>query len=278
MAYEVTIQYAEKIADLTLNGLVLKGDTLAHNGTNWVKASATDAVTNLYAQYIAMQGGKSGDVIKGCKGCVLYDANAPYGSANASLYASGTAGAITATRPATNGDVIQVIGRSISTSLARIDILSPYELEVIVPVGVFNEMNGGALEGLVQDGTTVAWHGPDVDTAQVAAILSSKFPSGMVGGPLAADLIVNTQASTALNVDFTGVAAYVNETNVGDAGATITAASTSETTADNEIQKVSFLSLMDADFAKAGAVFAIMCDPDAGDFLIVEWYIRYLVV
>src|SRR5574340_839663 len=114
MAYEVVIQYAEKIADLTLNGTVKKGDPVAHNGTGWVQADASDAATNLYAQYIAMQGGVSGDKIKGCKVCVLQDEDAPW-TAKGTAYVSATAGAITQTRPTTAGDVIQEIGWAIST-------------------------------------------------------------------------------------------------------------------------------------------------------------------
>src|SRR3990167_6264863 len=98
MASEVVIENAERIADLTLNGTVKKGEPLAHNGTNWVQADASDAATNLYAQYIAMMSGQSGDNIKGCKSCVLYDEDAPW-TANGIAYVSPTARGITPKPP-----------------------------------------------------------------------------------------------------------------------------------------------------------------------------------
>jgi hypothetical protein len=275
MASEVTISYAERVADLTLNGLVKKGNVLAHNGTNWVHASASDAATNLYAQYIAMQSGASGEVIKGCKACVLYDADAPY-TANSTLYVSATAGAVTHTRPTTNGDVIQVVGRGIDTYSARIDIPEPKELEVFIPCPPYNALSG--VEAHAVDGTTNEWAGADADSAAVAGIFIGRFPSNIVGDVLAADLIVDTQASTALDIDVTVVAAYDNGANTGDAGVTTTGLSSSTTTADNYIYKVDISAAMDADFIKAGRNFGVAVDPDAGDFLLLGLYMRYLVV
>ena len=92
MAYEPVIENAERInGKLTLNGTVKRGNTLAYNGTGWVQADASDATTNLYAQYIAMESGESSTIIPGCKSCVLYDEDAPY-TANATQYVSATAG------------------------------------------------------------------------------------------------------------------------------------------------------------------------------------------
>ena len=278
MASDPTIEYAEKIADLTLNGVVKKGDLLGHNGTNWVQADASDAATNLYAQYIAMMGGVSGDVIKGCKGCFMYDADAPY-TANGTIYTSGTAGAHTQTRPATDGDVIQIIGRAISTTTARFDIKDPTEVEFFIPCPPYNMLGAGpAVEAHAADGTTNEWAGADADSAAVAAVFTGWFPSNIVGGVLAADLVVNTQAATALDVDVTYVRAYIQGANTGDAGATQTALTTSATTADNTIQKVDISAGMDADFVKAGAPFGVAIDPDAGDFIVLGLYMRYLVV
>lgn len=272
---EPTIQFAEKIADLTLNGSVKKGDLLAHNGTNWVQADASDAATNLYAQYIAMQGGVSGELIKGCKGCVLYDSDAPY-TANATQYVSATAGAHTETRPATNGDVIQVIGRGITTTTARLDIDHPREVEVFMHTPSYNALSG--VEDHAVDGTTNEWAGADADSAAVAGVFTGWFPSNLVGDVLAADLIVDTQSSQALDVDVTYVRAYIQGANTGDAGVTKTGLTTSATTADNKIEKVDISDGMDADFVKAGAPFGIAVDPDAGDFLLLGLYMRYLVV
>lgn len=278
MASEPRVMYAERIADLTLNGLVKKGDLLAHDGTGWVQADASDAATNLYAQYLAMQGGSSGNVITGCKYCVLSDADAPY-TANQTLYTSATAGAHTATRPTTGADVIQVVGRTLSTTDAEINIKDPYELEVFYPTQTYNYQNSG-VEASVVDGTTNEWAGVDVDAAAVAGVFVAHFPSNMVGAPLAADVIIDTQAGTAVDLDVTYVAAALtgNVANTGDAGATQTALTTSATTADNKIMKVDISDGMDADFAKAGYVFGVALDPDAGDFILLGLLMRFLVV
>jgi len=275
MAYPIVIEDVRDRIKVTLAGTVSRGDPIAHNGTNWVQAKATDAATNLYAQYIALNSGISGDGIKACRGCVIYDEDAPY-TANATYYASGTAGEITATRPATNGDVIQLIGRSVDTRRLKIDIKPPTEVEEVL-LSVYNYQNT-AYEAPVADGTTTEWAGTDVDATAIGAVFYGRMPSGMVGAPLVADLIVNTQASTALDIDATYVAAYDGAANTGDAGATQTTLTSATTTADNKIHKVSILTGMDADFAKAGINFGVEIDPDAGDFICLGLYMRYLVV
>lgn len=278
MAYEPVIENAERInGKLTLNGTVKRGNTLAYNGTGWVQADASDATVNLYAQYIAMESGESSTVIPGCKSCVLYDEDAPY-TANATQYVSATAGAITATRPSTDGDVIQVVGRATSTKRAKIDIESPKEVEVFLPCPNFNALNGGAVEAHAADGTTNEWAGADADSAAVCAVFTGWFPSGLVGAVLAANLVVNTQASTALDIDVTYVRAYIDGANTGDVGTSKTALTTSSTTADNEVQWVDISAGMDAGFTKPGAPFGVAIDPDAGDFLVLGLYMRYLVV
>ena len=274
MASEVVIENAERIADLTLNGTVKKGEPLAHNGTNWVQADASDAATNLYAQYIAMMSGQSGDNIKGCKSCVLYDEDAPW-TANGIAYVSATAGAITQTRPTTNGDVVQVIGRAISTKRLGVNIADAREVEVFIPCPPYNQLSG--VEAHAADGTTDEWAGADADSAAVAAVFSGWFPSNLIGG-VTALLIVDTQAATALDVDFTFVRAYIDGDNTGDAGASQTALTTGETTADNQIESVDCSAGMDADFVKAGAPFGVAVDPDAGDFLVIGLMMRYTVV
>jgi len=277
MASEVTIQYAERIADLTLHGLVIKGNVVAHDGTGWVQADASDAATNLYAQYIAMQSGKSGNVIKGCKSCVLYDADAPY-TANATAYVSATPGAITHTRPATNGDVIQVIGRGISTTELKVDIENPREVEEVL----FSVCNGQGTAGIyeipIADTVTKEWAGANADAAANAAVFVGRMPSGMVGAPLAADLSVNTQLATALAINVAYVAAYNEASNVGDAGVPQTGLTSATATADNTIHRVDIKAGMDADFAKAGINFGVSINPTAGSFIPLCLTMRYLVV
>lgn len=276
MATDVQMTDAEGVVQVTLNGSVKYGDPIAYNGTGWVQADASDASTNLYAQYIAGNTGVSGDIIPAYRTCTLYDADAPY-TVGSPLYVSGTAGSLTHTRPAADGDVIQVVGWPIDTYRARIDIKPPREEEFFYPCSPFNEQSGGSVEEWAEDGTTDEWAGPDCDGTQVATTICGRFPSGIIGNPTALDLIVNTQGGTALDIDVTFVAAYINGTNTGDAGCSIVAATTSATTVDNRIQKVN-INGMDADFVKAGRVWSARVDPDAGDFLPQGIYMRCIVV
>jgi len=280
MAYEATIQYAEKIADLTLNGLVKKGNLLAHNGTNWVEADASDAATNLYAQYIAMQSGKSGDVIKGCKGCVLYDRDAPFGSANAALYCSGTAGAITSTRPATAADVIQIVGRSISTSLARIDIAPPREVEVFIMPSVY-DTTGEAGAWVIDN---PLWTGPGLDTNATAedAYFTGRFPSGVLSVELAR-VVYNSIGIAAAGVTISAalVACADGATNTGDSGTAHSAAAPTSL-ADNKICYSDVAAMFDADALKAGYNFTVAVTAAgafaSGDLQVLGLYMRYFAV
>ena len=109
----------------TLNGTVSLHDALSHNGTNWVVADADAAST--YAQQFALAAGVSGDVIPVTNEMVLTDSDAPY-TQDAPLYLSNTAGAHTGTRPTNDDDLIQVLGRAISTTEAHLKIDPPREL------------------------------------------------------------------------------------------------------------------------------------------------------
>lgn len=281
MASDVVIYDIEGlVSELTCNsGIILPGKLVAHDGTNWKLADASDATTNLYAQYVALDAADANDSgktkFRACRRCTIYDPDAPY-TANTTQYVSGTAGAFTETRPATDGDVIQVAGRSLDTYNVRLEIEAPKELEVFIPCPPYNALSG--VEAHTADGTTNEWAGADADSAAVAGVFVSRMPSGMVGAPLAADLIVDSQSSTALDIDVTYVASYNGAVNTGDAGATQTGLTSATTTADNKIHKVSILAGMDADFAKAGINFGVAVDPDAGDFILLGLYMRYLVV
>lgn len=274
MASEPTIQYAEKIADLTLNGLVIKGNVLAHNGTGWVQAAAGDAATNLYAQYVAMQGGKSGDVIKGCKGCVLYDADAPY-TANTILYVSGTAGAVTHTRPATAADVIQVVGRAISTSEARIDIAPPKEIEVFIRPDTYDTTAEQGL-GVIDN---PLWVGPALDTTGEDAYFQGRFPSGVLSVELAR-VVFNSIGETTMTISAALVSCADGATNTGDTGAAHSAAAPTSI-ADNTLCYSDVTAMFDADALKAGYNFTVAVTAAgtiAGNLQAIGLYMRYFVV
>jgi len=278
MATDVQIQDAEGLVSVTLAGSVKYGEAIAYNGTNWVQADASDATTNLYAQYIALQPGVAADVIQACQRCTLYDVDAPW-TANTMLFLSGTAGALTSTRPATAGDVVQLLGQTVSTSGARIDIKAPRYMEVFLKPTAVNALNASTTtaEQWQAQSTTDEWVGPDVDEALVAGWFTSRFPENVISVD-EASIIINSQADTAVDVDVTAVAAYDGASNTGDAGTTATARTTSAATDTAHIQKVMISNLFDADFLKPGRTFSLRVDPDAGDFLLLGLYLRYVIV
>jgi len=272
--YEPTIQYAEKVADLTLNGAVKKGDVLAHNGTGWVQADASDAATNLYAQYIAMQGGVSGNIIKGCKGCVLYDHDAIY-TANSPLYVSGTAGALTHTRPATAADVIQMVGRAIDTYSARIDIAPPKELEVFIYPATYDSTTEPGL-GVID---SPEWVGPAIDSTSEAVYFQGRFPSGVLSVDLAR-VLWNSIGETTITVNGAIIVVADGATNTGDTGAAFSAAAPTGL-ADNKVCYSDVTACFDADALKAGYNFSVMMEESgasAGDLQAIGLYMRYTVV
>jgi len=278
MATDVQVQDAEGLVSVTLAGSVKYGEAIAYNGTNWVAADASDATTNLYAQYIALQPGVAADVIQACRRCTLYDVDAPW-SANTKLFLSATAGALTSTRPATDGDVIQDVGQTISTSLSRIDIKAPYFMEVFIRPSTLNSLNPNTTlaEQWVAGTTVDEWIGPDVDSAAVAGYYVGRFPQNVIAVD-EASILVNTQTDVAIDIDVTAVAAYDNAINTGDAGTSVTARTTSATTAHRTIQKAMIADLFDADFLKPGRTFSLRIDPDAGDFQMLDLYLRYVCV
>jgi hypothetical protein len=269
VAYEPVIKYAERIAELTLNGTVIKGQPVAYNGTGWVAADASDAATNLYAQYIAMAGGLSGAVIQGCKSCVLLDEDAPF-TANALYYVSATAGGITSTRPTTDGDVIQVIGQAVSTSELKIDIKPVEEFEIFLSPDTYDGTGEPGL-GVVDTG----WPGPGVDGAE-AFYFKGRLPSGLVGALTAAKVVLCSTNASAADIDVSVVGGYDGASNARDTGAAITAGDWSETDADNILLTMDISSCFDADFLKAGENFAVLVDPDGitGEVVVIGLYIR----
>ncbi len=271
---EATIQYAGKIADLTLNGIVVKGNTLAHNGTNWVQADASDAATNLYAQYVAMETGASGDVIKGCKQCVLEDADAPF-SLNAKHYQSGTVGAITSTRPATNGDVIQVVGQAISTSLLLVDIRPPHELEEFVPISAYDTTGEPGL-GIID---SPLWVGPGLDADNEDVYFTGRFPSGVISVDLAR-VVYNNIAESSIMIAGALITVPDGGTNTGDTGTAFGAATPTSLTT-NLISYSDMAAMFDAGALKAGYSFTVAVTASSsanGNLQALYLYMRYTVV
>lgn len=268
MAYTVVIENAETLAKLTLAADGIKrGDLLGYD-SGWKKADA-DAATNIYAQWIAMGGGDTDDVVPVCKKCVLYDEDAPY-TANTAQYLSGTAGGMTETRPATDNDMIQVVGRSLDTKRVALDIKAPEEFELFFPPDTLDTSSEPGL-GTVDAG----WPGPSL-TSTETCYFKGYLPSGLVGAIAAAQIIGDSVNASALDIDVTVVMGHVGASNVEDTGAAITTGDLEQADADNKIHSMDISACFDTDFYKPGAFFAVYVDPDGitADLVIIGLRIR----
>jgi len=255
MSYNMVIQDAENITHLTMKDdtFVKRGDLLGYN-SGWVKADA-DAGANIYAQWVALEDGGDGQVIQVCKKCTFHDEDAPY-AANTAQYLSGTAGGITETRPATDNDLIQVVGRSLDIAQVRIEIDSPKEFELF-----FSPDN---LDTSSEPGLGVAdagWPGPQL-TSTETCYFKGNLPCGLIGTILEASMIVDSVNASAVDIDVTVVMGHVGASNVEDTGAAITAGDLEQADADNKIHSLDISDCFDTGFYKPGTVFAVYVDPD----------------
>lgn len=109
---------------------VTLGSLVYHDGTRFALADA-DAHTTP-AQYVAVgvdQFGGNDKRATLARKAVIEDTDAPY-TLGDMQYLSTTAGAITATRPTADDDLVQIVGRALSTSQVEIDIKQPSEVQV----------------------------------------------------------------------------------------------------------------------------------------------------
>jgi hypothetical protein len=277
MSYPTKILFPERIVELTLKTLatldVSQGDLLGYS-SGWVLADA-DAATNIYTQYVAMQNGKSGQTIKACQKCILFDEDAPW-TANTAQYLSGTAGGITETRPATAGDLIQIVGRSLDTTRCMIDIKAPTEFELFLSP---DEYDTSSEPGLGKADT--GWSGIGL-TGTETCYFKGRLPAGLIGtAPTVARLIGNSINASAGDVDVSVVGAYDGSAatvsaNNQDTGTALTTADWVQADADNKILWVDVSSCFDADFYKPERNFSVLVDPDGitGELQIIGLYIR----
>jgi len=275
MSSDIVIENAERITKVTLNGTVSRGDAIAWNGTGYVEADATDAATNLYAKFIAMDGGVSGDEINACEACTLYDADAPY-TEDGALYVSGTAGALTHTRPATAADVIQQVGVAVDTYRARINIRGKHDFEVFIEA---NQKDLTSEPGLgVID--SPKWVGPALDSTTTERVyFQGKIPSNAIALQKAR-LIWNSIGETSMTISAAIIVAADGVTNTGDTG-TAYAAAAPTALADNKICYNDIEAAFDADALKAGYNFNVEATPEgtiAGDLQSLGLYMRWTVV
>jgi hypothetical protein len=264
------ILFPERIVELVLKAVAgtdySKGDLLGYS-SGWVKADA-DLATNIYAQYVLLQGGKGGETVKACEKCLLHDTDAPW-TANTAQYLSGTAGGTTETRPTTNGDLIQIVGRSLDTARCLIDIKKPQEFEIFF---VPDQYDGTSEPGL---GTLdTGWVGPQIDGATEPTYIKGKLPSGLVGAVSAARVIFNSIGASGFDCDVDIVASY-------DGGAN-NAIALSENTADWNADTDNILNYMDVSTEFGATVwlprmnFCLWLDPDGitGDAQVIGLYLR----
>ncbi|KKM32466.1 hypothetical protein LCGC14_1565740, partial [marine sediment metagenome] len=110
-----------------------RGDLIGYD-SGWVKADASVA-TPIYAQLVALTpadgSNEEVNLFNACRSCDVHDADAPFTAVTAQ-YLSGTAGAITETRPATDFDLIQVVGHALDTKNMTLDLKAPVEYELFL--------------------------------------------------------------------------------------------------------------------------------------------------
>lgn len=115
-----TVFALEVAIDITLAGTVVKGDLLGYSA-GWKQADADLAAGPIVPELIALQGGVSTEVIKAAR-VALVGERYSGGTVGAPVYASGTAGAITETIPATAGDFRGKVGKLVSASMALLEV------------------------------------------------------------------------------------------------------------------------------------------------------------
>jgi hypothetical protein len=262
--------YPEKVAEVVLSGDGVWQGALIGYSNGW-KLADSSASANIYAQYIALNGGNAGDEIKVCKKCMRYDENTPY-IVDSTYYLSPTAGLYTATRPVDDGDMIQIVGRSIDTTRMLIDITPPQEFKMFISPDTYDTTGEPGL------GTTdTGWVGPQVDAAGELVFFKGRFPSGIISVDVVR-VIYNSINASAYDTDVTVVRAFDGAANDQDTGTTIIADDFDIEDADNKILYQTITSAFDTDFVKPNASFCVKLDPDAitGDVQVIGLYIRGL--
>lgn len=259
--------------------LTAKTDQIWRRGTiigyssGWVRADA-DAAANIYGQLISLTDADGNDPgnnqFMACRSCDIFDVDAPFTAATAQ-YLSGTAGGYTETRPAVDGDLIQVVGWSYDTSHAFLKMNAPVEFEIF--------LSPDALDTTGEPGIGTAdagWPGPQMDAAGEEIYFKGRLPSGIVGAITEAVIIYDSVNASGYDTDITVVGAYDGASNVEDTGTAITAADFVQADTDNILLTLDVSAAFDAGFYKPGRNFAVLDDVDAitGDVLVVGLYIR----
>ena len=121
------VRQARGVFSATLGVAVTAGDLVYFDGTNWLAADADD--NTKFAEAIAVNTLIANDVGNLCTSCIIVDTDAPFTQGD-QYFLSATAGAITATRPATAANLKQVVGFGLSTTELRAEIKMVHEVSM----------------------------------------------------------------------------------------------------------------------------------------------------
>lgn len=234
------------------------GDLLAINSSgNWVAADASTA--SLFAQGVCVSDGVQSDQIYEVdisKRAYISDADIPY-TKNARQYLSATALGHTETRPTTDGDLIQIVGRAISTSIVYFDIKSPWLENAYVPrdpLDTTSEPGLGAADA--------GWAGATMTAVETAYTSPFRVPHNCCSAILYAKLVFDSINASAGDIDVTVVGAYDGASNVQDTGTGITAGDWEQADTDDIILTVDVSSCLDTGLWTPGRTFQLFIDPD----------------
>jgi len=223
-----------------------RGDLVGYS-SGWVRANSyavpgASVTATIPAQYIAMETMNPEDAdgvktIQVCKRCTLYDADAPFTAADYPLYLYGAAtatGAYTETRNTVGGYLVQIVGRSISTTRCVMAIGVIREWEMFLSPDAYDTSAAPGL-GTVDAG----WAGPSHAGAD-DFYFKGRLPSNLVGTVAEASVILDSKNASVCDVDVSIVAAFDGPTttavsNVEDTGGTVSAGDWAQTDADDKI-------------------------------------------
>ena len=264
----ITIQAAAAVAIGDLVGINTSGE--------WVLADAS--TPSMYAQFVAIEDGVRSDAIynvRVTKRAYFSDADFPY-TAGGRQYLSETAGAHTATRPTTDGALIQIIGRAVSTSVVYIELVAPKLETIFVPPAAYDTTGEPGL-GV----TDAGWSGPSPDATNGEVVTTQPFrvPGNAIGSaPLKAKLALDSTGASGATLAITSVGAYDGASNV-QATDTATATDWEQADTDNIILTVDVASVMDAMWAPGRNIqVKLTVTTITGDALFLGMWLEYEVV
>lgn len=258
MANPVLSQLVDAAVTIQCSEAITIGDLIGINTSNqWVKADAD--TPSMYAQFVATADGVQADQVyevAATKRAYFTDADFPY-TQGARQYLSSSAGAHTATRPTTDGAVIQIVGKALSTNLIYIDIKTPTLVNAFVGRNILDTSSEPGL------GTAdVGWAAAQLTGTEAAYTDVFRVPHNCCSGALKAKLVFDSVNASVGDLDVTVVGAYDGASNVQDTGTAIEAGDWEQTDADNIMLTMDISSCLDAGLFTPGRTFCVFLDPD----------------